>query len=114
MGTLNPKKTMFIFIALVILFLVVVLMAYHVFSTKGLVLVAEETVYIYETQKKAMAWPSQKVIAKLSSGQSVPVAECVDVKHYLIYKVELPDGRNGFVLDGNYSLMRNGKKAFCH
>jgi hypothetical protein len=60
-----------------------------------------------------MAWPGQKAIAKLSSGQSVPVAECVDVKHFLIYKVDLPDGRNGFVLDGHYSLMRNGKKAFC-
>ena len=59
-----------------------------------------------------MKSPAPPAIAQLSAGESVLVTKRVDVKHYLIYKVRLPDGRDGFVLDGEYTLMRDGKEAF--
>jgi hypothetical protein len=68
---------------------------------------------VYATEDDAMKSPRPPVLAQLSAGESVPVTKCVDVKHYLIYKVRLPDGRDGFVLDGEYSLMRDGKQVSC-
>lgn len=112
MGTVK-KKTMIIVTTLVLLAFGAALAVHLIFSTNGLMLVAGDAVHVYATQEQAMTWPNPKAMTELSSGQSVPVTECVDVKHYLIYKIRLPDGRNGFVLDGNYNLMRDGKQAFC-
>jgi hypothetical protein len=76
-------------------------------------LVAKGMVPVYATLKDATKSPPPPVIAQLLAGESVPVSKCVDVKHYLVYKVRLPDGRDGFVLDGEYSLVRDGKQAVC-
>lgn len=80
---------------------------------KGLSLVAREVVPVYGTQSEAMAVPAPQAIAELSAQQAVPVERCIDVKHYLIYRVQLPDGRRGFVNSGEYALMRDGKAAVC-
>ncbi len=89
----------------------VVLFLIYMYSPRGLTLVANDKVLVYATEDEAMAWPHPAAIAELSAGQSVPVTKCVDVKHYLIYKVRLPDGRDAFVLEGDYTLMRGGKEA---
>ena len=86
---------------------------YLISSTRGLMLVAKEVVPVYATENQAMTWPHPTAMTELSAGQSVLVAKCVDVKLYLIYKVHLPDGRDGFVLDGKYDLIRNGTQASC-
>ena len=76
-------------------------------------MVAQNAVPVFATEKQAMTWPHPVPIAELSSGQTVPVTKCVDVKSYMIYKIRLPDGRDGFVLDGQYLVMRNGKRTSC-
>ena len=92
-------------IGAVIILGIILFMAY-MWSPRGLTLVTKGTVPVYATQEDAMKSPSPPAIAQLSAGESVPVTKCVDVKHYLIYKVRLPDGRDGFVLDGEYSLIK--------
>lgn len=92
----------------------IVLFWFYMSSPRGLTLVTKGTVSVFATEDDAMnKSPQPSVIAQLSAGQSMPVIKCVDVKHYMIHKVRLPDGRDGFVLDGEYMLMRNGKQAFC-
>ena len=41
-----------------------------------------------------------KASSMLSKGQQVPIRECIDIKHYQIYKVELSAGVIGYVNDG--------------
>lgn len=82
-------------------------------SEKGLSLVAIGVVPVYGTQSEAMAVPAPPAIAELSAQQGVPVERCIDVKHYLIYRVQLPDGRKGYVNSGDYALIRDGKAAAC-
>lgn len=74
---------------------------------------AKGVVPVYATEGDAMKSPSPPVIAELTAGQSVPVMECVDVKHYIVYRVRLPNGREGFVLEGTYTIMRDGEQAYC-
>ncbi len=90
----------------------IILFMGNMWSPRGLKLVTKGTVLVYATQEDAMKSPAPPAIAQLSAGESLPVTKRVDVKHYLIYKVRLPDERDGFVLDGEYSLMRDGKEAF--
>lgn len=80
---------------------------------KDLSLTASGTVLVFETQSAAMAVPAPSAIAQLADRQSVPVERCVDVKHYQIYEVRLPDGRHGFVNAGDYALMRGDEAAVC-
>lgn len=112
MGTLKNK--IIIIITIVVAIIVGIAFCVHlIFSTGGLLLIAKDFVQVYATEDEAMTWPHPSAMATLSPGQRVQVAKCVDVKNYQIYKVILPDGRNGFVLEGNYSLMRDGKEASC-
>jgi hypothetical protein len=99
-------------IALIIIVGLTILLA-NVWSRRGLVLVAKDDIPVYATQEDATKSPPPSPLARLASGQSVPVKKCVDVKHYFIYKVRLADGRDGFVLEGEYSLMRGDEEAFC-
>jgi hypothetical protein len=106
------NKKLMITIGLVIA-VVITVSLFYMYSPRGLTLIAKERVMLYATEDGAMTWPHPAAIAELPVGQRVPVIKCVDVKHYLIYKVRLPDGREGFVLEGNYILTRNGEEAFC-
>lgn len=112
MGTLMKKSAIKNIIGAVLI-LGMVLFLLYMYSLRGLTLTTKGTVPVYATEDDAMRSPPPSLIAQLSAGQTVPVIKCVDVKHYLIYKVRLPDGRDGFVLDGEYTLTRDGKQAFC-
>lgn len=112
MGTLKRKMVINIIIV-AFLAIGIAFIFYLIFSTDGITLVAQNAVPVFATEKQAMTWPHPVPIAELSSGQTVPVTKCVDVKSYMIYKIRLPDGRDGFVLDGQYLVMRNGKRTSC-
>ncbi len=113
MGTL--KKKMLISIIIVILLILGIAFSIHrILSTNGMTLTAEDIVAVYATEKEAMTWPHPDAMATLSSSQSVPVTKCVDVKSYMIIEIRLPDGRSGFVLEGKYKLMRDGKQTVCN
>ena len=68
---------------------------------------------VYATQEDAIKSPPPPVITHLAAGESVPVIQCVNAKQYLTLEIRLPDGRNGFVNEGAYALMRGGKRALC-
>lgn len=87
--------------------------AFYFHAIKNLSLTAKSMVPVFETEADAIASPSPKTITELLPQQSVEIVRCVDVKHYLIYKVRLPDGRVGFVNMGDYIIMRDGKPSFC-
>ncbi|MFZ6659147.1 hypothetical protein [Undibacterium sp. TJN19] len=91
--------------------LFVVFLAACARDVTGLYLVANEDIPVYAAEKEAMTSISSQV--KLPATQRASVIECIDVKHYLIYKVRMPDGREGFVNNGKYSLERNGKPSYC-
>ena len=108
------KKRILSSIFIIVLLIIVAASAFHyVFSADGMTLVAQDVVLVYATANQAKTWPHPAAIAKLYPGQSVPVTQCVDVKSYMIHQIRLPDGRVGFVLDGKYLLMRNGKHTAC-
>lgn len=78
-----------------------------------LYLVANDIVPVFMSQQDAMSLPKERAWKNLEPQQKVQVLSCVDVKHYLIYEVSLDDGKTGFVNEGNYVLLRNGKPAIC-
>lgn len=82
------------------------------FQEKNLVLFAKDSVPIYATIEDATAG-NGVVISEMIAGQHVPLLECIDVKHYLIYKIRMPDGRIGFVNEGSYLLLRYDKPSHC-
>jgi hypothetical protein len=41
-----------------------------------------------------------KIVGTLRAGVRVRVTECVDLKSYFVYRVQLPDGRSGYVNGG--------------
>lgn len=77
-----------------------------------LYLMAKDIVPVFSSQEDAMTLPKERAWKNLEPQQKVQVLSCVDVKHYLIYKVSL-NGEVGFVNEGNYVLLRNGKPAIC-
>lgn len=102
-----------IFIGIGVAIVVCVAVLFYLYPMKPLMLVAVSAVSVFETKSDAMASPEPKPIVVLSVQQSVEVVKCVDVKHYLIYKVRLPDGRTGYVNVGDYVLQRDGKPSHC-
>lgn len=66
-------------------------------------LVAREPVPIYESEA-ASRKPSTSTRRNLRVDERAAVVECIDVKHYLVYKVRLSDGSVGYINDGKYSL----------
>jgi len=79
----------------------------------NLMLRPKETVLVYETVEKAVAFPKPEFTAVLRPEDSVPVVQCIDLKHYIVVEIELPDKTRGYVLDGKYGLTRGGRQAFC-
>ena len=106
---LTPKIVIGIGVAIV----VCVAVLFYLYPMKPLMLVTEGAVPVFETKSDAMASSEPKPIAVLSVQQSVEVVKCVDVKHYFIYKVRLPDGRTGYVNVGDYVLQRDSKPYHC-
>lgn len=100
-------------IAVAIVAAVACLSIYLIRLPWGMVLIAKNNVLVFSTIEQAMARPNPIAMAVLPHGQRVSVVECIDVKSYMIYKVRLSGGHDGFVLDGDYVLMRNDKPAFC-
>lgn len=82
-------------------------------SKDPLMLVTKDSVPVYHSEADSMASPSPEPLIILPPKQSVVVKECVDVKHYIIYKVELADGRIGYINAGEYDLVRGGKPSYC-
>lgn len=78
-----------------------------------LLLVAHEIVPIYESERDAVRSPASSTNRQLKPSERVQVIKCIDVKHYLIYKVRFSDGATGFINDGNYALERRGSPASC-
>lgn len=83
------------------------------FQERGLFLVANGVVPVYETPVKAMSDLPREKMNTLSSQQRVRVFKCIDVKHYQIYKIKCLDGNIGYVNEGDYVLLRNGKPSYC-
>jgi hypothetical protein len=69
--------------------------------SQDLILKADGPVPIYTTKDAAL---SGKASSMRSKGQQVPIRECIDIKHYQIYKVELSAGVIGYVNDGKYTI----------
>lgn len=69
-------------------------------SGKRIVLVADETIPV------TLLPTGGNQIAVLSRGTSAGVSECEDLKHYIVPKVQLPDGSSGYVLTGRFHLVR--------
>ncbi|MCX2803352.1 hypothetical protein OQJ68_16360 [Microbulbifer thermotolerans] len=57
-----------------------------------LYLMAKEIVPVFSSQEDAMTLPKERAWKNLEPQQKVQVLSCVDVKHYLIYKVSLNGG----------------------
>jgi hypothetical protein len=57
---------------------------------------------------------SARAIAVLEKGERVDVLSCTDLKHYMVPEVRLPDGRTGFVLGGNFELVRKSPSLHLH
>lgn len=85
----------------------------HVYTAKPLILVAQGKVPVFGTVEDSMKSPEPNPVMELISQQSVEVVSCVDVKHYLVYKVRSSDGTIGYVNNGDYILLRDGKKSYC-
>ncbi len=88
--------------------------AVYFYRMAPLSLVATGSVPVFATADDSMVSPAAKPVAVLQPQQSVPVLRCVDVKHYQVYEVRLPDGNTGYVNVGEYTLLgREGKPSSC-
>lgn len=70
----------------------------------GMHLVTSDTVSVFATKKGSITPSSGTRLTILKPDASVPILACVDEGDYSIYKIELPDGRSGYVNDGDYRL----------
>jgi hypothetical protein len=77
-----------------------------------LYLMAKDSVPVFLSQQDALTLPKDRAWKSLAPQQKVKVLSYVDVKHYLIYEISI-NGEVGFVNEGNYVLLRNGKPAIC-
>lgn len=75
------------------------------FAEPNLKIVSQGQVHVYGNVDSALSSLPQQIVGELKPDQSVNVLKCIDVKHYQIYKVRLPDGKIGFVNDGKYKLV---------
>lgn len=82
-------------------------------SPRGMILVAQGDVPVYSTVENAEAWPHPTGIYTLHFNQNVQVLRCSYGKDYRIIKVRLADNREGFVIDGDYILLRNNEPTNC-
>lgn len=76
------------------------------FNERGLFLVAEEFVPVYETVEASLVKYPMKSVAGLEPKQKARVLKRVDVKHYQVYKIEFSDGKIGYINEGKYKLLR--------
>jgi hypothetical protein len=61
-----------------------------------------------EVVDEAVADPKRyQAVGSLAQGEEVPVLGCVDLKHYIAYKVPLTNGKVGYVLVGRFELKRH-------
>jgi hypothetical protein len=70
----------------------------------GMRLVTSDSVSVFATRQDSITPSSGDRLSVLKPDSSVPVLACIDEGHYSIYKIELPDGRSGYVNDGDYRL----------
>jgi hypothetical protein len=74
---------------------------------------AKESVPVYATLEELRS-PSSSTVAVIEPKQKIPVMRCIDVKHYQVYEVRLPDGKSGYVNIGKYDLTdRDGNLTSC-
>lgn len=76
-------------------------------------LMTNGVVPVYASLEQASSSLSHESIINLKADQTVEIIQCIDVKHYQLYKIRLPNGQVGFVNEGRYVLMRNGKPSSC-
>ncbi len=87
---------------------------FYIESVKPIFLVAKHAVPVFATADESMVSPPPKAVAQLAPQQHVPVLRCVDVKHYQVYEVRLPDGTTGYVNAGEYDLLaKDGTRSSC-
>lgn len=100
------NRTLKTIILIIVILLTVSFSVVFISSCPSLDIIAQEEINVYEDIDDALSASPQERIGKLSEGQRAVVLKCIDVKHYQIYKIRLPDGRKGFVNDGKYSLVK--------
>ena len=81
----------------------------------GMSLVTSDTVSVFATKKDSITQSSGTRLTTLKPDTTVPVISCIDQGNYSIYKIELPDGKSGYVNDGDYWLrdMQYSDLAWC-
>jgi hypothetical protein len=71
----------------------------------GMRLVTSDTVSVFATKKDSITPSAGTRLTILKPDTTVPVITCIDQADYSIYKIGLPDGKSGFVSDGDYRLL---------
>lgn len=68
------------------------------------VLVADRQLEVYDAI--GIGDSPRKAIGRIGIGEELLVLRCIDLKHYLVPKVVLQDGRIGYVIEGTFHLQR--------
>ena len=56
---------------------------------------------------RAVADPAQvSIIGTIQTGEEVVVTRCVDIKHYIVPEVRMKNGQIGYVVAGDFELIR--------
>lgn len=87
---------------------VVVMAALFLMCSVGerIMLVADEEINV------ASSLNGDRVVGSIHFGQTVQVLSCKDLKHYIVPKVRLPGGGDGYVMDGKFHLIRSSMWQF--
>jgi hypothetical protein len=73
---------------------------------KRIILIADEDVQV------TLLPTGDKAIGTIPAGHGVEVLGCEDLKHYIVPKVRLWDGKDGYVLIGKFHLVRHSAWQF--
>ena len=71
----------------------------------GMHLVTSDTVSVFAAKKGSITPSSGTPLTTLKPDTTVPVIACIDEAEYSIYEIGLPDGKSGYVNDGDYRLV---------
>jgi hypothetical protein len=91
---------------LIIISLVISMLIFGFSFGQRIVLVAEEDIQV------ASLPDGDVLLGHINVGQSVEVIECEDLKHYIVPKVRLPDGAEGYILQWKFHLIRHSAWRF--
>ena len=91
---------------IILILIATIIFGSYIIGGHKLTLIAKEEVILVSNLAEAVASRPKRIIATIAPGDEVSIISCKDVKHYIVPKVRLGDGTQGYVANGDFAIKR--------